>query len=131
MCSSDLRRARGSRSSAPRVKPPVPVQPLKVDHLEPTPPGPPAVPTGPVGQGPGGGGDNPIGDPDSQLTGTGACAVPPCGPPERTRHKRTSTFCPATSASSTPTAMISGSIDVADFAKRASFRPSANGGSAS
>ncbi|MEZ4400436.1 MAG: hypothetical protein R3B06_10480 [Kofleriaceae bacterium] len=40
----------------------------------------PVIDPGPAGDGvPGGGGDNPDGDPDSTEVGTGRCAVPPCG----------------------------------------------------
>jgi TonB family protein len=66
---------------APRIKPPVPVQPPPI-----VPPdlSKAIAPAGDVdGTGtPGGGGTNPGGDPTSELTGTGTCAAPPCGPPE-------------------------------------------------
>lgn len=70
---------------APKVKPPVPVQPVKVD-----PPDPTKVATiGPAGGDgpPGGDGTNPGGDPTSELTGTGTCATPPCGEPEPPKAK--------------------------------------------
>lgn len=65
---------------APKVKPPVPVQPVVVPPPDPTKivTGGPATGDGPLG----GGGTNPGGDPDSELTGTGTCATPPCGEPE-------------------------------------------------
>ena len=70
---------------APKIKPVVPVQPVKADPPDPT----KIVAVGELGGGgpPGGGGDNPGGDPDSELTGTGRCATPPCGEPEPPKAK--------------------------------------------
>ncbi len=70
---------------APKIKPVVPVQPVKVEPPDPT----KVVAIGPAGGGdtPGGGGDNPGGDPTSELTGTGTCATPPCGEPDPPKAK--------------------------------------------
>lgn len=88
-----------------KVKPPVPVQPEKLAPLVPVPTGPATPSTGPSGEGPGGGGDNPGGDPDSTLTGSGTCAVPPCGPPERPQPQP-----PATDATVKPPPIVPPSV---------------------